>query len=266
MQIIEIANLTKVFTRGDEQIRAISDVTLTISEGDFVAITGASGSGKSTLLYILGLLDRPTSGRYLLQGTPTEEISGKWLETLPGGGFLASGAVAPKVGRRNLNIFGPSSDDTRAFFRNRFMGFIFQSFHLLPRATALRNVMMPLVYSSSYGKPIPEIEQQHRALEALAKVGLSDRVNHLPNELSGGQRQRVAIARAIVNQPRVLFADEPTGNLDSKSGKEILSLFEALNREGVTVIMVTHDNAIAQRAKRRLILVDGRLGSDSYAA
>ena len=140
------------------------------------------------------------------------------------------------------------------------MGFIFQSFHLLPRATAVRNVMMPLVYSSSYEKPLSDEEQLTRAYEALCKVGLSDRSSHLPNELSGGQRQRVAIARAMVNQPQLLFADEPTGNLDSKSGAEILALFEALNREGVTIIMVTHDKAIADRAKRRIVLVDGKLG------
>jgi putative ABC transport system ATP-binding protein len=146
------------------------------------------------------------------------------------------------------------------------MGFIFQSFHLLPRASALRNVMMPLVYAASYERALPERVQLERAREALARVGLSDRMNHQPNELSGGQRQRVAIARAIVNQPKVLFADEPTGNLDSRSGAEILSIFEQLNREGVTVIMVTHDKAIADRTKRRLVLVDGALGSDTYAA
>jgi len=232
MDLIRVENLTKIFRRGDEEIAAIHDLTLTIYTGDFIAITGSSGSGKSTLLYILGLLDRPTSGRYELQGNSTEQLS----------------------------------DDERARLRNRFMGFIFQSFHLLPRATALRNVMMPLVYAASYEAALPEEEQVARASQALARVGLSDRMNHRPNELSGGQRQRVAIARAMVNQPKVLFADEPTGNLDSKSGGEILSLFEQLNAEGVTVMMVTHDRAIAERSKRRLILVDGALGSDTYAA
>jgi putative ABC transport system ATP-binding protein len=232
MDLIRIENLTKIFRRGDERITAIRDLSLSIQSGDFIAITGASGSGKSTLLYILGLLDRPSSGRYTLQGQPTEQLS----------------------------------DDDRAQLRNKFMGFIFQSFHLLPRASALRNVMMPLVYAASYERALPERVQLERAREALARVGLSDRMNHQPNELSGGQRQRVAIARAIVNQPKVLFADEPTGNLDSRSGAEILSIFEQLNREGVTVIMVTHDKAIADRTKRRLVLVDGALGSDTYAA
>jgi putative ABC transport system ATP-binding protein len=232
MDLIRIENLTKIFRRGDERITAIRDLTLSIQSGEFIAITGASGSGKSTLLYILGLLDRPTSGGYTLQGEPTERLS----------------------------------DDDRAQLRNRFMGFVFQSFHLLPRASALRNVMMPLVYSASYARAIPERAQLERAKEALVRVGLSDRMNHLPNELSGGQRQRVAIARAIVNQPKVLFADEPTGNLDSRSGAEILSIFEQLNGEGVTIIMVTHDKAIADRTKRRLVLVDGALGSDTYAA
>jgi putative ABC transport system ATP-binding protein len=180
----------------------------------------------------LGLLDVPTSGRYFLGGEPTESLA----------------------------------DDERAKLRNRFMGFVFQSFHLIPRATALRNVMMPLVYSSSYGTVIAESEQRARAEEALRVVNLSDRMSHRPNELSGGQRQRVAIARALVNNPRVLFADEPTGNLDSKSGKEILALFERLNSQGVTVIMVTHDPAIAQRARRRLVLGDGKLLEDFHEA
>jgi len=225
MALLSLESVSKVFFRGEERIDAIRDLSLLIDEGEWIAITGASGSGKSTLLYILGLLDRPTSGRYLISGTSTETLS----------------------------------DDERAKLRNRAMGFVFQSFHLLPHASALRNVMMPLAYASSYGKTIPESEQRERAERALTIVGLSDRMEHLPNQLSGGQRQRVAIARAIVNNPRVLFADEPTGNLDSKVGGEIVALFERLNGEGVTVIMVTHDNAIAQRAKRRLVLGDGRL-------
>ena len=232
MELLALESITKLFTRGDEEIRAIDSLSLSITAGEFIAITGASGSGKSTLLYILGLLDVPTSGRYLLESEPTEKLS----------------------------------DDRRAHLRNRFMGFVFQSFHLLPRASALRNVMMPLVYAASYGTAVPDREQRERAEEALAVVGLSDRLHHRPNELSGGQRQRVAIARAIVNKPRVLFADEPTGNLDSKSGKEILTLFERLNAQGVTVIMVTHDPAIASRARRRLVLGDGRLLEDSHAA
>lgn len=228
MSLIKTESLNKIFTRGDEEIRAIRDLSLVIEPGEFVSITGASGSGKSTLLYILGLLDKPSSGRYYLQGNPVENLS----------------------------------DTERAQLRNKFMGFVFQSFHLLPRATALRNVMMPLVYAHTPGVPLSEPEQRERALGALAKVGLSDRVNHRPNELSGGQRQRVAIARAIVNNPKLIFADEPTGNLDSKSGRDILSLFENLHAQGVTVLMVTHDPAIAERAHRRLVLKDGGLSED----
>lgn len=229
MALLVLESVCKVFYRGEERIDAISDLSLTIKEGESVAITGSSGSGKSTLLYILGLLDRPTSGYYSLSGVPTQTLS----------------------------------DDERAKLRNRTMGFVFQSFHLIPRATALRNVMMPLAYASSYGEVLSDAEQRERAEQALVTVGLKDRMNHVPNQLSGGQRQRVAIARAIVNAPRVLFADEPTGNLDSRNGAEIVALFERLNSEGVTLIMVTHDSAIADRAKRRLILADGRLLADS---
>jgi putative ABC transport system ATP-binding protein len=231
MGLLSLRSINKIFYRGDEKIWAIRDLSLTIEAGEFIAITGASGSGKSTLLYILGLLDSATSGQYVLEGRATEALS----------------------------------DNERAKLRNRYMGFVFQSFHLLPRATALRNVMMPLMYASSYEKALPEAEQRARAEQALEIVGLSDRIQHIPNQLSGGQRQRVAIARAMVNKPRVLFADEPTGNLDSKSGKEILKLFEQLNSEGVTVIMVTHDPSIAERAKRRLVLGDGALIGDTHA-
>jgi putative ABC transport system ATP-binding protein len=232
MALLSLDSITKLFTRGDEEIRAIDGLSLEVEAGEFIAITGASGSGKSTLLYILGLLDVPSAGRYLLDGSPTESLS----------------------------------DDRRAELRNRFMGFVFQGFHLLPRASALRNVTMPLVYSGGYGERVPEPEQRARAGAALSTVGLADRMLHLPNELSGGQRQRVAIARALVNRPKVLFADEPTGNLDSRSGKEILALFEQLNAAGVTVIMVTHDPSIAQRARRRLVLGDGKLLEDIRAA
>ncbi len=223
--LLSLESVSKVFYRGDERIEALSELSLTIDRGEWVAITGASGSGKSTLLYILGLLDRPTAGRYRINGGPTETLS----------------------------------DEECAKLRNHTMGFVFQSFHLLPRVSALRNVMMPLAYASSYEKAIPDREQRERAERALTVVGLRDRMDHLPNQLSGGQRQRVAIARAIVNNPRVLFADEPTGNLDSKVGGEIVALVERLHGEGVTVVMVTHDNAIAQRAKRRIVLGDGRL-------
>lgn len=231
MALLSVERVDKIFTRGDEEIYALRDLSVEIEEGEFVAITGASGSGKSTLLYILGLLDRPNSGRYALRGEPTERLN----------------------------------DDARAKLRNVFMGFVFQSFHLLPRASALRNVMMPMVYAASHGAAIKESEQRQRAEEALRIVGLTDRRNHLPNQLSGGQRQRVAIARALVNSPRVLFADEPTGNLDSKSGREVLGIFEALNARGTTIVMVTHDPSIAERAKRTLVLGDGALMGDRRA-
>lgn len=233
MTLMQLSNLCKVFHRGDEEIFAIRDLSLAITEGEFIAITGASGSGKSTLLYLLGLLDTPTSGQYHLRDKATHLLS----------------------------------DDERAELRNAFMGFVFQSFHLLPRATALRNVMMPLVYSTAASSSaLNEQQQRERAEAALRIVGLQDRMLHVPNQLSGGQRQRVAIARAIVNSPRVLFADEPTGNLDSKSGKEVLALFERLHSEGVTVIMVTHDPSIAERAHRRLVLGDGALIEDRHAS
>ena len=230
MSLITTENLAKTFTRGDETIRAIRDLNLSVEPGEFISITGASGSGKSTLLYILGLLDKPTSGRYFLQGEPVENLS----------------------------------DTELAALRNKFMGFVFQSFHLLPRASALRNVMMPLVYAATSGAVISEAEQQERAIAALDTVGLKDRMHHRPNELSGGQRQRVAIARAIVNDPKLLFADEPTGNLDSKSGRDILTLFERLHAQGVTILMVTHDQAIAGRAHRQLVLKDGALVEDRH--
>jgi putative ABC transport system ATP-binding protein len=228
MPLITTENLCKVFTRGDEEIRAIRDLNLSVEAGEFISITGSSGSGKSTLLYILGLLDRPTSGTYLLQNNSVANLS----------------------------------DTERAQLRNRFMGFVFQSFHLLPRATALRNVMMPLVYATGDGAALSEAVQREKATEALRLVGLADRMNHRPNELSGGQRQRVAIARAVVNNPKLIFADEPTGNLDSKSGRDILALFERLHEQGVTVMMVTHDPSIAERAHRQLVLKDGALVED----
>jgi putative ABC transport system ATP-binding protein len=228
MSLIKTENLCKVFTRGDEEIHAIRDLDLVVDPGEFISITGSSGSGKSTLLYILGLLDKPTSGRYYLQDNVVENLS----------------------------------DTERAQLRNKFMGFVFQSFHLLPRATALRNVMMPLVYSTGNSAVVSEAAHRAKATEALELVGLGDRINHRPNELSGGQRQRVAIARAVVNNPKLIFADEPTGNLDSKSGRDILALFERLHAQGVTVLMVTHDPSIAERAHRQLVLKDGSLVED----
>ncbi|WKZ56619.1 MAG: ABC transporter ATP-binding protein [Bdellovibrionota bacterium] len=228
MALIQTSKLVKIFRRGSEEIRALDEISLSVAAGEFLAITGASGSGKSTLLYILGLLDRPTSGQYELDARPTESLS----------------------------------DNECAQLRNRYLGFIFQTFHLMPRSDALHNVMMPLVYAVSYGASTSSEDRRRAAMAALERVGLSDRMRHLPNQLSGGQRQRVAIARALVNQPRILFADEPTGNLDSRNGAEILGLFETLNGQGVTILMVTHDRDIAGRARRRIHMRDGKIESD----
>ena len=229
--LIRTSKLTKIFVRGSETITALRDIDIVIPSGEFVAISGASGSGKSTLMYILGLIDRQTSGTYWLSGDQTDHLS----------------------------------DNERARLRNQSLGFVFQSFHLLPRATALRNVAMPLVYSASYDRSYSEARMLQLAEEALVQVGLADRMNHLPNELSGGQRQRVAIARALVNKPRLLFADEPTGNLDSRKGSEILELLTDLNDSGMTVVLVTHDPAIARSARRRITMRDGSIVEDSHA-
>jgi len=232
--LIQTVDLEKIFYRGEEKIRAIDKISISISAGEFVSITGPSGSGKSTLLYILGLLDNQSAGSYRFEGVPTHEFD----------------------------------DDSRSRFRNERMGFIFQSFHLLPRANALRNVAMPLEYSRSHGNVITKREIQTRAEEALKRVGLQDRMKHLPNELSGGQRQRVAIARALVNNPKVIFADEPTGNLDSRNAKEIFELFTSLNADGKTILLVTHDKELASLAPRALRLRDGRVEDDvvTYAS
>jgi putative ABC transport system ATP-binding protein len=229
MALIEVENLTRIFRRGEEEILALCDVTTTITAGEFIAITGPSGSGKSTFLYLLGLLDAPDRGVYRLEGRPTESLS----------------------------------DTARAELRNKKIGFVFQAFHLLPRATALRNVTMPLVYGARQTRR-SDAEITQRATQALTRVGLADRLNHQPNELSGGQRQRVAIARALVNEPSIILADEPTGNLDSKSGGEILDLFTALNHQGVTIIMVTHDTGNAARARRQIVFFDGRIAKDTH--
>lgn len=227
--VIRTKQLCRAFTRGAEQINALHNVDLEIEPGEFVAITGASGSGKSTLMYILGLIDRQTSGTYWLSGIQTDELS----------------------------------ENERARLRNQQLGFVFQGFHLLPRANAVRNVSMPLVYSAAYDPNFSSGLAQKKAEAALRRVGLGDRMNHLPNELSGGERQRVAIARALVNDPRILFADEPTGNLDSKRGKEILMLFKELNRDGVTIILVTHDAELASHAARRITMRDGAILEDT---
>jgi len=218
--LIATDNISKSYTVGGSSIDVLNDISLTIDKGEFVAIMGQSGSGKSTLMYILGLLISPTSGTYLLNG---DDVS-----TLPG--------------------------DTRAHLRNGKIGFVFQSFHLLPGVSVIDNVKLPLLYSKQNGP-----SEQAYAKELLEKVGLSDRLHHKPNQLSGGQQQRVAIARALINKPDVLFADEPTGNLDSKTGAEIMDIFDTLNKEGKTIIMVTHEKSIARHAKRIIHIQDGRV-------
>jgi putative ABC transport system ATP-binding protein len=217
--MIELEDITKVYRLGKVEVPALRGVSLSISEGEMVAVIGASGSGKSTLLNIMGCLDRPTSGKYLLDGAD--------------------------VGRLN--------DNQLAELRNKKFGFVFQDFNLLPRATALSNVELPLIYSGS----VPR--RQERAREALERVGLGGRANHKPTEMSGGEQQLVAIARALVNNPLVILADEPTGNLDSKSGAEIMSMFHSLHQEGKTVILITHEADIAAQAQRTIRLHDGRI-------
>jgi putative ABC transport system ATP-binding protein len=224
--VIRIKELTRAYEMGTERILALRGVTLDIARNEYVAIMGPSGSGKSTMMNLLGCLDTPTSGEYWLNG---EEVS-------------------------------RLSDDALARVRNREIGFVFQTFNLLPRATALHNVELPLVYAGASGR-----ERRERALQALHRVGLADRVHHRPNELSGGQRQRVAIARALVNQPSILLADEPTGNLDSVTSEEIMQVFAELHRGGQTVIMVTHEPDIAAHAERTVVLRDGRVESDRRA-
>ncbi|HET7424510.1 MAG TPA: ABC transporter ATP-binding protein [Gemmatimonadales bacterium] len=224
--VIRIKELTRAYEMGTERILALRGVTLDIARNEYVAIMGPSGSGKSTMMNLLGCLDTPTSGEYWLNG---EEVS-------------------------------RLSDDALARVRNREIGFVFQTFNLLPRATALHNVELPLVYAGTSGR-----ERRERALQALHRVGLADRVHHRPNELSGGQRQRVAIARALVNQPSILLADEPTGNLDSVTSEEIMQVFAELHRGGQTVIMVTHEPDIAAHAERTVVLRDGRVESDRRA-
>jgi len=224
--IIEIDHLTKIYGMGDAQVCALCDVSLQISENEFVAVMGPSGSGKSTLMNILGCLDRPTTGRYVLAG---EDVS-------------------------NLN------KAQLAAIRNRRIGFIFQSFNLLAQTTALDNVLLPLLYRRD--EHLTDAEQKQKALKVLQAVGLGDRVEHKSQELSGGQVQRVAIARALVNDPVLILADEPTGNLDSHSGEEIMALLTELHTQGSTIVMVTHDEKIAAYAQRIIHFVDGRIETD----
>ena len=219
--MIELENITKIYRMGEVEVPALRGVTLSVKHGEMVALIGASGSGKSTLMNIIGFLDKPTEGRYILEGVDVSELN----------------------------------DNKLAEMRNKKIGFVFQTYNLLSRASALSNVELPLVYGGSGQK-------RKRAVEALERVGLAARASHKPTELSGGEQQRVAIARALVNDPSLILADEPTGNLDSKATAEIVSIFCRLNEEGITVVMVTHEMDIAERAKRVIRLLDGQIVED----
>ena len=221
--LIDLRAVTKTYQAGHVAVPALKGIDLRIHHGEFVAIIGQSGSGKTTLLDILGCLSHPTSGEYWLDGENTNVISESRLTTI----------------------------------RNQKIGFVFQTFHLLPRKTALDNVQLPLMYAG-----VPRVSQHRRAQELLTMVGLQERLLHYSNQLSGGQQQRVAIARALANHPALLLADEPTGNLDTQSGKDILDMFETLHRDGQTIVMITHDPSIAQRANRRITLSDGQVVAD----
>jgi putative ABC transport system ATP-binding protein len=221
--LIDIRDITKVYDMGEERVRALDGVTLAVERGEYVAIMGPSGSGKSTLMNLIGCLDTPTSGSYVLNGREVAQMS----------------------------------DDELAQIRNQEIGFVFQTFNLLPRTTALHQVELPLVYTG-----VPKRERRERAVRALEAVGLGDRMAHHPNEMSGGQRQRVAVARALINTPSILLADEPTGNLDSQTGAEIMALFDDLNSRGNTIILVTHEEDIAAHARRIVRLRDGKIRED----
>jgi len=227
MALIETRDLWKTYVMGDEEIHALRGVSIAIERGEYVAIMGPSGSGKSTLMNLIGCLDTPTKGSYLLNNKEVASMN----------------------------------DDELARIRNEEIGFVFQTFNLLPRATALHNVELPLIYAG-----VPSRERQERARGALEKVELTSRASHRPNELSGGQRQRVAIARALVNNPSILLADEPSGNLDSQTSEEIMKVFEGLASQGQTVIMVTHEPDIAAHARRVVVLRDGIIASDDRRA
>ena len=224
MNVIETKSLEKTYYVGDIEVNALRGVTFAIAKSQFSAIMGPSGSGKSTLMHIIGCLDSPSKGEYHLNGQNVAHLS----------------------------------DDQLAKIRNKEIGFVFQKFHLLPRNTALENVMLPLKYAN-----IEKTERIKKAKEALTQVGLEDRMDHKPSELSGGQQQRVAIARALVNSPAILFADEPTGNLDSKTGKEVMSLLHELNDKGQTIVLITHEKEIADETQRTIFIRDGKIESDT---
>lgn len=222
-EVIRLENIMKTYVMGDSVVHALDHVNFVMEQGEFIAIMGPSGSGKSTMMNILGCLDRPTSGKYYLDG---KEIAGY-------------------------------DDDELARTRNAKIGFVFQNFNLLPKLTAQVNVALPLVYAG-----VGEEERMERAKQALTALGLGDRLEHKPNEMSGGQRQRVAIARALINNPAIIMADEPTGNLDTKSSYEIMDIFKGMNAQGKTIVMVTHEPDIGEQTKRILVMRDGRLTSD----
>jgi putative ABC transport system ATP-binding protein len=220
--VAELINISKIYGEGATEVRAVNELNLKIFKGDYLAVMGTSGSGKSTAMNILGCLDRPSSGSYWLQGQEVNKLS----------------------------------DDELATLRNRHLGFVFQQFHLLSNMSALENVELPMIYAN-----IPVAERKERAAAALQRVGLGERLKNKPNQLSGGQQQRVAIARAIINRPALLLADEPTGALDSDTTREVLAIFDQLNQEGMTVLLVTHEQDVAQRAQRVLLFRDGHIAN-----
>ena len=225
--VIRVEAVNRTFTLGDSTVHALDNINLTIEQGDYISVMGPSGSGKSTLLNMLGLLDRPDSGRYLLNDVDTQSLD----------------------------------ENARARVRREQIGFIFQSYHLIPRLTARENIELPLLLSG-----VPPRERRGPVETILEKLGIAPRAHHLPNQLSGGERQRVAIGRSVIMQPSMLLADEPTGNLDSRSGAEVTGILENLNREGLTLLVVTHDNSMGDRARRRIRMVDGAIASYQTAA
>jgi len=220
--VAELLHVSKLYGSGDTLVHALDDLCLTVERGDYLAVMGTSGSGKSTAMNILGCLDRPSSGSYRLNGVPVESLD----------------------------------DDALADLRNRELGFVFQQFHLLPQISALENVMLPMIYAG-----VPAEERRERARQALERVGLAKRLDNCPNQLSGGQQQRVAVARAIINRPAMLLADEPTGALDSRTTEEVLAIFDDLNGQGITILLVTHEQEVGDRARRVVHFRDGRLAS-----